>query len=74
MLFSRRPALAFYEGDELNQDPTHWFGPNSAALIAMLRAVGFQHVEIVWQRSWPLRLAGSLRQWICTKAPISASL
>ncbi|HLZ72513.1 MAG TPA: DUF1698 domain-containing protein [Dehalococcoidia bacterium] len=42
-----RPALAFYPGMELEQDPTNWFAPNPAAMEGMLRAVGFQRVEMV---------------------------
>jgi tRNA (mo5U34)-methyltransferase len=42
-----RPALAFYQGNELNNDSTNWCGPNSAAVVAMLHAVGFREVRIV---------------------------
>jgi tRNA (mo5U34)-methyltransferase len=42
-----RPAIAFYEGSEFNNDPTNWCGPNPAAVLAMLRASGFERVEIV---------------------------
>ena len=42
-----RPALAFYQGTELNNDPTNWCGPNPPALLAMLRAVGFREMRIV---------------------------
>ncbi len=42
-----RPAIAFYQGDELNQDPTNWSGPNPAAVVAMLRVVGFRDVRVV---------------------------
>ena len=37
----RRPAMAFYPERQLNDDPTNWWGPNAAAVHAMLRAVGF---------------------------------
>lgn len=47
MLHCKRPALAFYPGDELNKDASNWFGPNSAAVIAMLQTVGFKRIEIV---------------------------
>lgn len=40
-----RPAMAFYPNDELNADPTNWWGPNHAAVSAMLRRVGFAHVQ-----------------------------
>lgn len=41
----RRPAMAFYEGRELNDDPTNWWGPNVPAVCAMLRSIGFQAVS-----------------------------
>jgi len=44
-----RPALAFYQGTELNNDPTNWCGPNPSAVVAMLRAVGFSEVKIISQ-------------------------
>ena len=42
-----RPAVAFYPGRELNNDPTNWWGPNHAAVHAMLRTVGFDSVRTV---------------------------
>jgi tRNA (mo5U34)-methyltransferase len=41
----RRPAMIFYPGSELANDPTNWWGPNPACVQAMLRDVGFAHVE-----------------------------
>jgi tRNA (mo5U34)-methyltransferase len=41
------PALAFYEGRELCDDETNWFGPNPPAVLAMCRAAGFKEVTIV---------------------------
>ncbi len=62
MLHCFRPACAFYPGDELNRDPTNWFGPNPAAVVAMLRDVGFRKVEVVRRpRRLPLRVARELR-------------
>ena len=40
-----RPAMAFYPHDELNADPTNWWGPNHAAVGSMLMRVGFARVE-----------------------------
>src|SRR6266542_6354613 len=48
-----RPAIAFYEGTEFNNDPTNWCGPNPAAVVAMLRTVGFRTVQIVDQSIQP---------------------
>ena len=42
-----RPAMAFYPGRELNDDPTNWCGPNAAAVEGMLKCVGFSRVEMV---------------------------
>jgi tRNA (mo5U34)-methyltransferase len=44
-----RPAMAFYERAECNNDPTNWCGPNPAAVMAMLRSVGFREVRVVDQ-------------------------
>lgn len=42
-----RPVVAFYPGQELNNDPTNWWGPNPAAVIGMLQAVGFSRAEMI---------------------------
>ena len=55
------PAVAFYPSDELEDDPTNWFAPNPAALLEMLREVGFEEFELTWApRSWPGRLRRAL--------------
>jgi len=41
---SQRPAMTFYPGSELNNDPSNWWGPNRACVEAMLRDVGFPFV------------------------------
>jgi tRNA (mo5U34)-methyltransferase len=41
----RRPAMIFYPGSELLNDPTNWWGPNAACVEAMLRDVGFSEVS-----------------------------
>jgi tRNA (mo5U34)-methyltransferase len=43
-----RPALAYYPGTECANDPSNWYGPNSAAVEAMLKWVGFKTVKKVW--------------------------
>ena len=43
----RRPAMAFYPGRELNNDPTNWWGPNIPAVRGMLGSLGFGHVTTV---------------------------
>lgn len=57
LLGSRRPAAAFYPGDELQGDASNWWGPNLAAGKGMLQAVGFSRVDVVFVSSWPTRLA-----------------
>jgi tRNA (mo5U34)-methyltransferase len=47
MLDCNRPAMAFYPGDEVGLDPTNWCGPNPQMVVAMLKTVGFQKVEIM---------------------------
>jgi tRNA (mo5U34)-methyltransferase len=65
MLHCFRPACAFYPADELDRDPTNWFGPNPAAVAAMLRDVGFRRVEVVQAPRWlPRRLAREARQML----------
>jgi tRNA (mo5U34)-methyltransferase len=71
----RRPAAAFYEGAEANEDPTNWWGPNPAAVIAMLRTVGFSRVDVV-DAPEPLRnrFAVSLRRRIGRGEPFGTRL
>ncbi len=47
LLELRRPAMALYPGAELGGDASNWWGPNVAALTAMLREEGFARVEVV---------------------------
>jgi hypothetical protein len=42
-----RPAMALYPGDELAGDASNWWGPDVAALNAMLRDEGFARVDVV---------------------------
>ncbi len=56
------PAMAYYPGDELNGDRTNWWGPNPAAVEAMLRTAGFRTVtRIDPLPSLPKRLARALQ-------------
>jgi tRNA (mo5U34)-methyltransferase len=48
LVWTRRPALAFYPRGELGGDPTNWFGPNPAAVRGMLAAVGLRDVSQVF--------------------------
>jgi tRNA (mo5U34)-methyltransferase len=63
LMWRRAPAMAFYPGDEANGDPTNWWGPNPAAVVAMLRTVGFRHVTVIDRgSSFRDRLAAALHQ------------
>jgi tRNA (mo5U34)-methyltransferase len=55
-LWTRRPAMCFYPGTTLGHDPTNWWGPNPAAVCAMLREVGFSEVTVVSPDTWAYRL------------------
>jgi len=41
------PAMRYYSGAELNNDPTNFWAPNRACLEAMTRDLGFTRIEIV---------------------------
>jgi len=62
MLLTRRPAAAFYPGDELRGDPSNWWGLNVAALTGMLRSVGFTTAEPVWAPNLLHRAGGWFRR------------
>ena len=47
----RRPAMAFYPGRELNNDPTNWWGPNISAVHGMLATLGFKTVTTMTRAS-----------------------
>ena len=40
------PAMAFYPGSELNNDPTNWWGPNEHCMKALLVGHGFTDIEV----------------------------
>jgi tRNA (mo5U34)-methyltransferase len=65
----KKPAMAFYPGDELNADPTNWFGPNAACVEGMLRACGFQRVQCVSRHSWMERMGTAAMKKIRGTAP-----
>ena len=59
LTFMRQPALSFQRGRSQprslyrhwRMDPTTWFVPNEAAVVAMLEHVGFSRIERVYPRS-----------------------
>jgi tRNA (mo5U34)-methyltransferase len=40
------PYAVYYEGSELNSDPTNWWGPNLPCLEAMIRTAGFSRYRL----------------------------
>jgi|ERR1700733_280835 len=40
------PAMAFYPGRELANDPTNWWGPNEHCMKALLLGHGFKDIEV----------------------------
>ncbi len=58
----RRPAMAFYPTEELNRDLTNWWGPNPAAVVSMLRTVGFKKIKMVTPNSVAYRTARAARR------------
>jgi tRNA (mo5U34)-methyltransferase len=43
----RRALCRFFEGAELNGDPSNWWVFNNQALVSMCRAAGFSHAEVL---------------------------
>lgn len=42
-----RAVCEFFEGASLAGDPSNWWAPNAAALVAMCRSAGFSQVRVV---------------------------
>jgi tRNA (mo5U34)-methyltransferase len=40
------PVMRYYQGRELNDDPTNFFAPNRLCLAAMARDLGFKRIEM----------------------------
>ena len=75
MVGTRTPAAAFYPGRELNGDPTNWWGPNHAAVVGMLHAVGFSRVDVITPiRSAPYRALRAAWHQLKGVAPFGAAL
>lgn len=67
MTWFTKPLIAFYPGAEAVGDPTNWCGPNPAAVLAMLKLVGFRTVRVVDKLATRRALARSLRQTLATR-------
>ena len=40
------PLMAFYPTNELNNDESNWWGPNAVCVREMLKAAGFEKIEL----------------------------
>jgi tRNA (mo5U34)-methyltransferase len=49
------PAMVFFPGRELANDPTNWWGPNEHCIEALLRGHGFTEIEISHHPAGPTR-------------------
>lgn len=47
LTFTKRPAAAFYPGAYIDGDHSNWWGPNPAAVVAMIKEFGFTDVRAV---------------------------
>lgn len=56
------PALEFYEFDELGGAYDNWFGPNTEALLAMIRAAGFVRPQVL-QKHASRSVVKAYRHW-----------
>jgi tRNA (mo5U34)-methyltransferase len=45
--FEDHALCEFFEGSELNRDPSNWWAPNEKAVAGMCRAAGFKRVEVL---------------------------
>jgi tRNA (mo5U34)-methyltransferase len=69
LVWLRRPAMVYYPGTVLSADDSNYWGPNLALLRELLVSHGFRDVELVSRRSFPYRLARSIR-WRLKGEPI----
>jgi tRNA (mo5U34)-methyltransferase len=67
MTWFRKPLMAFYPGAEAAGDSTNWWGPNPAAVQAMLRTVGFRTVRVYSKLATPRAVARSLRETVSSR-------
>jgi len=40
------PAMRFYPGRELANDPTNWWGPNEKCIVSLLEGHGYSEIEV----------------------------
>jgi tRNA (mo5U34)-methyltransferase len=64
------PAMAFYPGRELNNDPTNWWGPNEHCVRELLLGHGFADIEMTHHPSGHTRAI--FHAWRSTDARVRA--
>jgi tRNA (mo5U34)-methyltransferase len=64
------PAMMFYPGRELANDPTNWWGPNEHCIEALLRGHGFTEIEISHHPAGPTRAI--FHAWRSTEARLKS--
>jgi tRNA (mo5U34)-methyltransferase len=75
MIWNPRPGMIFYPGAELHRDPTNWWGPNPAAVGAMLKSVGFRTVKLVsWSHSRFFMLGAGVYLKLTGQAPFRGTM
>ena len=67
MTWFRKALLAYYPRDEAAGDETNWCGPNPAAVIAMLRTVGFPEVRVHYRLAPVRAFARSARETLARR-------
>jgi len=74
LVHTRRPVMTFYPGKELRDDVSNWWAPNPAAVVAMLRDVGFARVEAISSAlhgtAQPLRAARAVAARVLRGRPL----
>ncbi|MFZ2051689.1 MAG: DUF1698 domain-containing protein [Solirubrobacteraceae bacterium] len=76
MIWSPRKAVAFYPGTYLGGDHSNWWGPNPAAVVAMVEEFGFKEVRIIQKPTMRRRLymtARNIASIIYSRRPGSPS-
>lgn len=63
-MFTRRPAAAFYPGNDLNADDSNYWGTNLACNLGMLRVAGFDRAETHWHTRFPTRVGHFAKQMV----------
>jgi tRNA (mo5U34)-methyltransferase len=60
LIGGKRPVMAFYAGNEMNNDPTNWCGPNPSAIRSILQDVGFREVKCIYKTPLITRIENAI--------------